>query len=388
MSLLQPFSLPTLEALLPTFKASAVARDQQGGHPAFEKALLKQAGLLNLAIPQDFGGADLSIKALYQSTRQLAATDSALAHILAFHHLQVFTIRLYGNHEQQARLLGQTVEQCLWWGNAMNPVDLRLSATKVAGGYLLNGVKGFCSGSRGSDWMTFSARVGDKPSPLIGVLPTVEATPLDDWNPIGQRQTDSVSVSFNDVFVPFDNILKDEHTSLSPWQTLRTCLAQFVFVNLYLGIAEGALTEGCDFINHHAFAWPASGLTKRSDDPFQQNRIGLLAASLQGAKSLADRAANVLELALARGEALTADERGEVAIAVAEAKVLAHQISLSASTELFEMTGAKGSHQSLGLDRFWRNARTHTLHDPIDYKLNQIGRWHLLGLGPDPKSYS
>lgn len=388
MSLLETFRIPALDALLPTFKASAAKRDLAGGHPAEEKALLRAQGLLKLAIPKAFGGDELAIKPLYQSTRHLAATDSALAHILAFHHLQVLTIRFYGNPAQNAQLLSQTVDDGLWWGNAMNPVDLRLSATKVEGGYRLNGVKGFCSGSRGSDWMTFSARVSDNPNPLIGVLPSCQTTPLDDWNPIGQRQTDSVSVRFDDVFVPFANILKDEHKNLSPWQSLRTCLAQFVLVNLYLGMAEGALAEGCDFINHHAFAWPASGLSKRADDPFQQNRIGQLAANLQGAKSLADRAADILQLAFARGDALTQEERGEVAIAVAEAKVLAHQISLSATSELFEMTGAKGTQQNLGLDRFWRNARTHTLHDPLDYKLNQIGRWHLLGAAPDPKSYS
>ena len=39
-------------------------------------------------------------------------------------------------------------------------------------------------------------------------------------------------------------------------------------------------------------------------------------------------------------------------------------------------------------DRFWRNVRTHTLHDPIDYKLNTLGRWALKGEAPDPQNYS
>lgn len=388
MSLLPTFAVPELDALLPVFAQTAVARDQQGGHAAHEKALLREAGLLNLSVPKAFGGTGLGLKALYQSIRRLAEADSALAHVFAFHHLQVLTVLLYGNANHHQQLLEPTVKQRWWWGNAMNTVDLRLKAEPCAEGYVVTGSKGFCSGTRGSDWMTFSAHVEGAPNALIGVVPTKEVVQLDDWNPIGQRQTDSISVEFHQVLIPHAHVLRSPEAELAPWQTLRNCLAQFVLVNLYLGMAQGALNEGCDFIKHNAFAWITSGVNKRADDPFQQNRIGQLEASLQGALALADRAADILEIAYAKGLALTAEERGEVSIAVAQAKVLAHQVSLSAGNELFEMTGAKGAHQALGLDRFWRNARTHTLHDPIDYKLNQIGRWRLKGEIPDPRYYA
>jgi len=42
----------------------------------------------------------------------------------------------------------------------------------------------------------------------------------------------------------------------------------------------------------------------------------------------------------------------------------------------------------LGYDRFWRNTRTHTLHDPVDYKIRDIGRWLLSGTLPEPTAYS
>ena len=42
---------------------------------------------------------------------------------------------------------------------------------------------------------------------------------------------------------------------------------------------------------------------------------------------------------------------------------------------------------ALALDRFWRNARTHTLHDPLDYKLRAIGRYALEGILPDATIY-
>ncbi|MBK4241987.1 hypothetical protein JJP57_23915, partial [Enterobacter hormaechei] len=49
-------------------------------------------------------------------------------------------------------------------------------------------------------------------------------------------------------------------------------------------------------------------------------------------------------------------------------KVLAHRAALFVAQELFEATGARSTKAALALDRFWRNARTHTLHDPLDYK--------------------
>ena len=76
------------------------------------------------------------------------------------------------------------------------------------------------------------------------------------------------------------------------------------------------------------------------------------------------------------------------ALAVAEAKVLAHRAAVEVSSQLFELTGARSTSSRLGLDRFWRNARVHTLHDPVDYKLRALGRHALLGELPEPTAYS
>jgi alkylation response protein AidB-like acyl-CoA dehydrogenase len=387
MSLSPHFHEPRLEALLPGFAASAAQRDRAGGHAAAEKAQLRDAGLLNLSIPKARGGDQLPWPDLYRTIRRLAAVDSALAHVLAFHHLQVITVLIYGSTTQHDALLIPTREQGLWWGNAMNPLDKRLIATPVAGGYRLNGIKSFCSGARGSDWMTLAAHVEGQPFPLLAVTPTASAKQLDDWNTIGQRQTDSISVVFEDVFLPREQVLKQPDVAPAPAHTLRNCFAQLVLVNLYAGIAEGALTTGIGAVRESR-AWISAGVDQRTDDPFQQNRVGLLDAQTAGATAAADRAAELLTLAYEKGTALTADERGEVSIAIARAKVLAHQVSLTASQELFEMTGARGTGHAEALDRFWRNARTHTLHDPLDYKLNQLGRWRLKGEWPNPQFYA
>ena len=52
------------------------------------------------------------------------------------------------------------------------------------------------------------------------------------------------------------------------------------------------------------------------------------------------------------------------------------------------MTGARATQATLRLDRFWRNLRTQSLHDPIDYKLNELGQWALNEQLPPPSFYS
>ena len=383
-------ALALAEPVARALAASAIARDQAGGHAAAERELIRDSGLLALTIPVDFGGLGARWPAFYAVLRRLAQADSALAHLFGFHHLQLAGLVLYGRPEQQQRLLRQTLTERWFWGNALNPLDKRLSATDTASGYRLDGVKSFASGSVGSDALTLSAWHEPSHSPLIAVLPT--ATPgitvHADWDAFGQRQTDSGTVSFHAVELPPELVLQAPGTTPSPRATLRSQIAQLIMANLYLGIAQGALDAGLRFNREEARAWFQSGVAASVDDPFVQHRYGELRLLVRPAEVLADTAAQVLQQALDQGEALTAADRGAVAIAVAEAKVLAHRAAVEVSSQLFELTGARATSARYGLDRFWRNARVHTLHDPVDYKLRDLGRRALSGEWPEPTAYS
>ena len=124
------------------------------------------------------------------------------------------------------------------------------------------------------------------------------------------------------------------------------------------------------------------------EEPLVAHRWADLRLKIRAAELATDAAQVALETALAQGEALSADARGVLAIEVAEAKVLAHRAGVAVSSEVFELTGPGATSAKLGLDRFWRNARVHTLHDPIDLKLRDIGHFHLQGRVPPPSSYS
>jgi alkylation response protein AidB-like acyl-CoA dehydrogenase len=369
---------------------TAVERDRIGGHAAEEREWIRESGLLALSVPAEFGGLGADWPTVYRVVRIVARADSALAHLLGFHHLQLAGIQLYGSSGQQRRLLTDTVATKAFWGNALNPLDKRLVGVPSAGGYLLNGIKSFASGSVGSDWLTISAWDPLAAAPLIAVLPTrqpgVEVQA--DWDAFGQRQTDSGNVRFNNVTLSDDLVLQHAGRAATPQATLRSQVAQLVVTNLYLGLAEGALAAARGYLRDEARPWFASGVENAVDDPFIQHRFGEFHLLVRPAQLLADEAARKLDAAFRRGADLTAPERGEVAVAVAEAKVLAHRASIEIGSQLFELTGARSTSARFGFDRFWRNARVHTLHDPVDYKLRDLGRYALEGRLPEPTAYS
>lgn len=390
----RPDPLAIAADLAERLAATAVERDRAGGHPKHERELVRASGLLTLSIPTEFGGQGADWSTVMAAVRILARSDSALAHLFGFHHLQLAGIQLYGSELQQRSLLTATVRQKLFWGNALNPLDKRTRATASPAGYILDGVKSFSSGSVGSDWLTVSAWVAgadrEAGAALIAVVPTgqagvhVEA----DWDAFGQRQTDSGNVHFDKVYLPTALVLQAPGQAPTARSTLRSQVAQLVMTNLYLGIAQGAFEAARDYTLEQARPWFASGVDDAIDDPFIQHRYGQLWLTVRPAALLADEAARQLDAAIGKGDAVTARERGEVAVAVAEAKVLAHRAAIEIGNQMFELLGARATSARFGFDRFWRNARVHTLHDPVDYKLRDLGRYALSGRVPDPTPYS
>jgi alkylation response protein AidB-like acyl-CoA dehydrogenase len=369
---------------------TANARDQAGGHAREEREWIRASGLLTLSIPTAYGGQGADWPTVLQVVRILARADSALAHIFGFHHLQLAGIQLYGTPQQQRRFLTQTVEQQLFWGNALNPLDRRTTATEADDGFVLDGVKSFSSGSVGSDWLTVSAWHAETGTALIGVLPTrqqgvdVQA----DWDAFGQKQTDSGNVHFDQVALPATQVLQAPGVQATPQSTLRSQVAQLIMANLYLGIAEGAFEAARAYTLNEARPWFASGASSAAADPLVQHRFGQLWLKVRPAVVLANHAARELERLFRLGAAVTAQQRGELAVAVAEAKVLAHTAGIDISNQMFELTGARSTSARYGFDRYWRNVRVHTLHDPVDYKIRDLGRHALDGTLPEPTAYS
>jgi alkylation response protein AidB-like acyl-CoA dehydrogenase len=386
--------LAVADELARAFAATAIERDKLGGTAKRERDLLRASGLLALSVPTSLGGYGASWTLVMEVVRRLARVDGSLAHLFGFHHLLLGTARLFGPEAQWAPWLRSTVERGWFWGNALNPLDTRTTIVPRDGRahiqtHQIDGQKSFCSGASDSDRLVVSALDPDRRL-VVAVIPTARAGIhiLDDWDNMGQRQTDSGQVRFEQVVVDESEILRQPGPLGSVFASLRPCIAQLVLTNVYLGLGEGALDEGAGWTRGNGRPWVTSGVERPSDDPYVLHHTGEFWVALAGARALADAAARQLDDAWARGDALPPAERAATALGIGTAKVAATRAGLAVASGIFEITGARATTARAGLDRFWRNLRTHTLHDPVDYRLRELGRWVLTGELPRPSFYS
>jgi len=370
--------------------ATARDRDRLGGTPRAERALVRDSGLLKIGIPVAWGGGGASWPTIMQVTQILAAADSSMAQVYGFQHVLLATCQLFGAPAQARRLLEATAANNWFWGNSLNPLDRRLALVTTEAGRVLRGEKSFSTGGIDSDMLIVSAIEDGTGKLIVAALPTARAGIQlhDDWDNMGQRQTDSGSSSFTDVVVHDDEILSTPGPLGSTFATLRPCIPQLVFTHVFLGIADAALAEARDYVRTRTRPWTGTKVEVNTQDPYVLAHFGNMVGALAGAQAAADLAALKLDRAWAKGDALTADERGHLAVRVATAKVLATRAVLDITTQIFEVTGAGGTSGKWGFDRFWRNARTLTLHDRLDYKVHDLGQWFLNDQWPTPSFYS
>ena len=377
------------QKLAKTFAETAAERDKQGGNPKAERDLIRQSGLLGLSIPQAFGGQGADWKTIFKTIQTIAQVDSSLAHVYGFHHLLIATVQLFAQKEQYSTWFEQTTEQNLFWGNTLNPLDKRTTVQQIsADEYIFHGDKSFCSGSIDSDILLCSG-FNAQNKLLIGVIPTERdgVSFLGDWNNMGQRQTDSGTSHFEQVKIHENELLLNPGPLSTPYSSLRPLIAQLIFVHLFLGVAEGAFEVARETVQQQK-AWSKSLVENAVNDPFTQKHFAEFYVQLEGVRLLANKAVETLQKAWDIGESLDAEQRGEVSIAIATAKIAATNTSLYITQNIFQVMGARAITAKLNLDRFWRNVRTQTLHDPIDYKYQEVGEWVLTGKVPEPSFYS
>ena len=377
------------QKLAKTFAETAAERDKQGGNPKAERDLIRQSGLLGLSIPQAFGGQGADWKTIFKTIQTIAQVDSSLAHVYGFHHLLIATVQLFAQKEQYSTWFEQTTEQNLFWGNTLNPLDKRTTVQQIsADEYIFHGDKSFCSGSIDSDILLCSG-FNAQNKLLIGVIPTQRdgVSFLGDWNNMGQRQTDSGTSHFEQVKIHENELLLNPGPLSTPYSSLRPLIAQLIFVHLFLGVAEGAFEVARETVQQQK-AWSKSLVENAVNDPFTQKHFAEFYVQLEGVRLLANKAVETLQKAWDIGESLDAEQRGEVSIAIATAKIAATNTSLYITQNIFQVMGARATTAKLNLDRFWRNVRTQTLHDPIDYKYQEVGEGVLTGKVPEPSFYS
>lgn len=383
--------LQTARRLAAEFAETAVERDEAGGTPKLQRDAIRQSGLLALSIPTQFGGLGASWSETLGVVREFAKVDSSIAHVFGFQHLMLATVRLFARPDQWQPWFEQTARKNWFWGNALNPLDTRTVVKTFDGWREFSGKKSFCSGASDSEMLIASA-IDESANGklLIAAIPSGRTgiTLHGDWDNMGQRQTDSGSATFERVRVEENELLLDPGPLSTPFACLRPLIAQLHFSHIFLGIAEGALEEARHYTLKEARPWFRSKAQHVSEDPYILRHFGEFWVGLEGVRLLVERAAEQLDEAWHKGHALGAEERAQLALSIATAKVAAVRTGLDICSRLFEVTGARATHASLRLDRHWRNLRTQSLHDPVDYKLQELGEWALSRTRPAPSFYS
>ncbi|WP_417374036.1 acyl-CoA dehydrogenase family protein [Glutamicibacter protophormiae] len=362
-----------------TLAADALARDRANAQPFAEVRLLREAGLLDLLAPAEFGGAGGHFETAFEVIRILAAADGSISQLLAYHYINQSSIAFYAPAEAQAAWWRRTVEERWLWGDSVNPVDPTLVLTREGAGYRLNGAKRFSTGSGVGEVIVVNAQVEGTGELLAFVVPR-DAQGLeivDDWDYLGQRLSASNSLVYRNVRIEPADVLGP--VTDEPVSTLLTPGIQLAFANFYVGIAEGALERGKQILLGRKNAWFLSAAETYSQDPVFQRTVGELKARTAAVAALAEKLGRRFDALLSLAGAVTQPQRAELAVAIAELKVVATEAGVEVANRIFEVTGSSSTQSGVGLDLFWRNVRTHSLHDPVDYKKIEVGAYFLRG---------
>ena len=376
-------------ALAARFATGAAQRDLHRIMPTSEIDAFSQSGLWSINVPRAYGGPELSYVTMAKVIAIIAAADPSVAQISQNHLGVVAAIRTVSD-EAQKRLLFGHVLRGLRFGNAFSEfgskraADFQTRFVEDGDHVVVTGRKFYSTGAllahlvpivalddQGRAWYAIAER--DAPG----------LTVIDDWSSFGQRSTGSGTVIVDHVRVPKTHLVPGFKGYEQP--TADGPIFQIIQAAVDTGIARGALADTIQFVREKSRAWVDSGQEHALEDPYIIHRVGDLSVRLHATEAMQERAGLAIDDAVARPSP-EASVRAQVA--VAEAKILSTEICIEASNRLFELAGTRSTLAEHNLDRHWRNARTHTLHDPVRWKYAIVGNYVLNGVNPPLHAWS
>lgn len=363
--------------------ATASERDQTWRLPVSEIGEFTQAGLWTLNVPQEYGGPELSYSTIAEVVSIVSAVDPSIGQLPQNHIDFIDTIRTNGTSEQKCELFSAILAGARS-GNAFSEFGSRTAAefetkiTRKGDGYVVNGRKFYSSGALLAHIIPITTvdeqgriilAVADRGAPGLTII--------DDWSSFGQRTTASGTVIIDNLEVPASRVIPLYASEDSPSANGPIC--QIVHAAVDAGIARGAIDTAIAFVHGKARPWIDSGRDRAGDDPFTIQAIGDLKIKLHAAEALLWKSGEAVDRAVANP---TAGNVAAASIAVAEAKVLSTEVAIEAGNKLVELGGTRATLAEHNFDRFWRNARVHTVHDPVRWKYPIIGNYYLNGVLP------
>ncbi|MGY3896415.1 SfnB family sulfur acquisition oxidoreductase [Aeromonas enterica] len=368
-------------------RQSASERDQTRHISTEQVDSYASSGLWAVTVPREYGGLGLGYKALSQITRIIAAADPAIAQIPRSHFHIIDLINAVATLSQKQFffseiLAGKKFAQAASEIGGKNASDIQTTLTQERGAWWLNGKKFYATGCIHADWVGIVAK-DDIGLYMHAFVP--KGTPgmeiKMDWSGFGQKVTASGTVELHNVavreehLIPFSEALLD----IKPIGAA----SQLIHAAIDIGIARESIDETIKYIRQKTRPWIDSSADQACNDPYLISGIGDLEIRHAAAIAMLDLVAGELD----ETNITTDGDLAKLSVRVGMAKVLANDIALLASSKLFEYAGTSSTRDELNLHRHWRNARTHTLHDPVRWKVNAIGQYYLNNVYPNKHNY-
>jgi SfnB family sulfur acquisition oxidoreductase len=382
-------AIAVAKRLAASFEKDAAIRDRDRVWPVAELDAFSQSGLWSINVPRAFGGPEVSYATLSRVVEIISAADPSIGQIAQNHLGVVAAIRTVSDAAQQKLLFGEVLRG-VRFGNAFSEfgskraADFETRFTDAGDHVIVRGRKFYATGAllahlvpivalddEGRAWYAIAER--DAPG----------LTVIDDWSSFGQRTTLSGTVLIDDVKVPKTHLVPGYKGYDHP--TADGAIFQIIQVAVDTGIAQAALDETVRFVRTKSRAWVDSGLEHAWEDPYTIQAVGDLTIRLHAAQALLEKAGFAIDAAVTNP---TAETVAYAQIVTAEAKVLSTEIAIAATNKLFELAGTRSTLAEHNLDRHWRNARTHTLHDPVRWKYAIIGNYALNAVNPPLHAWS
>ena len=371
-------ALSVARELAAVLKRDSALRDRERRLPHDELELFSRTGLWGISVPKAVGGAGVSITTLANVIAVIAAADSSLGLIPQNHFYALEVLRVNGSPQQKQRLYeevlaGQRFGNALAELGTKNAHERTTHLAKAEHGFRITGRKFYATGALYAQRIPTSV-VDDDGIQHLAFVPRDSdgLTVIDDWSGFGQRTTGSGSVVFDNVFVAAEDVIPFQSAFERP--TTVGPLAQILHAAIDTGIARAAYEDALHFVRTKTRPWIDATTDIASEDPLTLKSFGHLSVRLSATEALLERAGEFLDRAQANP---TAETVAAASIAVAEARALSTEISLAAGSTLFELAGSQATLAEHGLDRHWRNARVHTLHDPVRWKYHAVGNYYL-----------
>ena len=354
--------------------------DQEATHPKENWQDLFGQGLLAMSVPEEYGGMGLDPLSYVMVLEEIAKGCSSTSMTLHMHSTVIRFIAATATAQQKARFYPEVVDGGKMfgsWGSEPNTslgrnFFMETSAEQADGGYLINGVKHFCTMAGAASFMQVFCSLGgsdDMANNSMLILVPADSPGLNitgEWNTLGMRGTVSPSVEFTDCFVEESYVLG------KPGEFLKVGVVESFplgYAAVYLGTAAAALDFTTEFCKTRIFKPDTVPI---SNDPIIQRHLGDLSIHLDAARA-------VLYQSASQWEQADATTRGLLA---AKAKYLCSEAALETTSRAIQIVGGRSAHKNMPLERAFRDVRTSTLMPPnADVMLANIGKGNLGLLG-------